>query len=190
MSIGKYLEEAYRNPNPELETIWKERLIEWRKEPTIVRIEKPTRIDRARILGYKAKQGYIVTRIKLTRGGRQRTKQKSGRRPKTSRRKKIVGKNYRWIAEERVSKKYKNCEVIGSYQIAKDGLHYWFEVVLADREQVSKYKGMEWLNDARGRAFRGITAAAKKSRGILTHKGKGVEKNRPSLAAHGKRGKN
>ncbi len=190
MAIGKYIEQEYRNPGEELKRVWRERMIAWRKEPAIVRIERPTRIDRARALGYKAKQGYVLVRVKLDRGGRMRPQFKGGRRPKTARRKKIVGKNYRWIAEERASRKYKNCEVLGSYEIAKDGLCYWFEIILADREQVSRYEGMEWLARARGRAFRGLTAAAKKSRGILTHKGKGAEKLRPSLRSHGRRGKN
>lgn len=189
MTIGKYLEQEYRNPSEELRKIWKERIIAWRVEPAITRIEKPTRIDKARSLGYKAKQGYLVVRVQLIRGGRKRKQFKGGRKPKKARRKKIVGKNYRWIAEERAARRYKNCEVLGSYEIAKDGIHYWFEIILADREQVSKYAGMEWLAKARGRAFRGITSAARKSRG-LRHKGKGVEKIRPSLAAHGKRGKN
>ncbi len=190
MTIGKYLEQEYRKPGEELKKIWRERIIAWRREPAVVRAENPTRIDRARALGYKAKQGYIVVRVKLLRGGRQRPQFKGGRRPKTSRRRKIVGKSYRWVAEERASRRYINCEVLGSYEIAKDGMHYWFEIILADREQVKRYKGMEWIANSKGRAFRGITAAGKKSRGILTHKGKGVEKNRPSLAAHGKRGKN
>ncbi len=188
MSIGKYLEQEYRNPSEELKKIWRDRMIAWRKEPAIIRIEKPTRIDRARALGYKAKQGYVTVRVKVKRGGRLREQIKGGRRPKAYRRRKIVGKNYRWIAEERASRKYKNCEVLGSYQIAKDGKHYWFEIILADRQQVSRYDGMEWLAKSRGRAFRGITSAARKSRG-LRHKGKGAEKIRPSLAAHGKRGK-
>jgi large subunit ribosomal protein L15e len=189
MTIGKYLEQEYRNPSEELKKIWRARIIAWRKEPTVLGIENPTRIDRARALGYKAKQGYVIARVKLKRGGRQRPQIKSGRRPKTYRHRKIVGKNYRWIAEERAARRYKNCEVLGSYQIAKDGKHYWFEVILADRVQVGRYEGMEWLTHSRGKAFRGITSAARKSRG-LRHKGKGVEKNRPSLAAHGKRGKN
>lgn len=189
MSIGKYLEKEYRNPSDELKAIWRERMIAWRRDPAITRTEKPTRIDKARSLGYKAKQGYLVVRVKLKRGGRMRPRFKGGRRPKAYRRRKIVGKSYRWIAEERASRRYINCEVLGSYQVAKDGIHYWFEIILADREQVSRYDGMEWLAKARGKAFRGTTSAARKSRG-LRHKGKGVEKNRPSLAAHGKRGKN
>ncbi|MFH1210700.1 MAG: 50S ribosomal protein L15e, partial [archaeon] len=105
MTIGKYLEQEYRKPGDELRQIWKERIIAWRKEPAALRIEKPTRIDRARALGYKAKQGYIIVRVKVLRGGRMREQFKGGRRPKAYRRKKIVGKNYRWVAEERASRK-------------------------------------------------------------------------------------
>ncbi len=41
----------------------RERVVEWRKQNTITRLERPTRIDRARTLGYKAKQGIIIVRI-------------------------------------------------------------------------------------------------------------------------------
>jgi len=162
----KYLNKIYKKPKENLGEIWKQRLIKWRRDPAIVRIDKPTRLDRARSLGYKAKQGYLVVRVKLIRGGRTRPRFKSGRRSKAMRRRKVVGKSYQWIAEERASKKYPNCEVLNSYQIAVDGRYYWFEVLLADREQVSKYKGME-----------------RRSRG-LHKKGKGREKIRPSLRAN------
>ena len=33
------------------------RMVQWRREPVNCRIDKPTRIDAARRLGYKAKQG-------------------------------------------------------------------------------------------------------------------------------------
>ncbi len=62
----------------------KQRLIEWRREPSIVRVEKPTRINKARQYGYKAKQGgIIVVRVRLRRGGPfNRRRPNSGRRPK------------------------------------------------------------------------------------------------------------
>ena len=186
MSMYKYLSEIYKQPKQNLGEIWKKRLIKWRKDPSIVRIDKPTRLDRARSLGYKAKQGYIVVRDKVLRGGRKRPRFKGGRRSKHMRRRKVVGKSYQWIAEERATKKYPNCESLNSYQIAADGRHYWFEVLLADREQVSKYKGMEWLAKGKnkGRAFRGKTSAGRKSRGLRSNKGKGAEKIRPSLRAN------
>ncbi|HFC49221.1 MAG TPA: 50S ribosomal protein L15e, partial [Thermofilum sp.] len=46
----------------ELAEVLKARLIQWRRQPTIMRVEKPTRINRARAFGYKAKPGYVVVR--------------------------------------------------------------------------------------------------------------------------------
>ncbi len=186
MSIYKYIAEIYKKPIVRLGELWKQRLVEWRREPAIVRVDKPTRLDRARSLGYKAKQGYLIVRVRLIRGGRKRPQfHGGGRRSRTMRRRKIVGKSYQWIAEERVSKKYPNCEVLNSYQVAVDGRYYWFEVILADRVQVSKYKNMKWIAKGanKGRVFRGKTSAGKKSRG-LSKKGKGAEKIRPSLKAN------
>ena len=173
----------------QIEPLMKQRLIKWRKEPATIRIERPTRLDRARSLGYKAKEGYLTIRVKLKRGGRKREQPlKHGRRSKRSTSRKIVKKSYQWIAEERSVKKYPNCEVLNSYYVAQDGKNYWFEVILVDRVQVSKYQGMEWLANTKGRVQRGLTSAGKKSRG-LSHKGKGAEKLRPSLRAHQRRGK-
>jgi len=186
MGAYKYISKLFRKHD---RSLLRERLIEWRKSGNAVRVEKPLNIVRARTLGYKAKKGYILIRIRLLRGGRKRPQIKKGRRPKAMRRKKIVGKSYQWIAEERANKKYKNCEVIGSYQLAKDGQYYYYEVILGDREILKKYKGTEYLDHTKGKVFRGLTSAGRKSRG-LRGKGKGHEKNRPSLRAHGRRGKN
>ena len=74
MGYLKYLRESWKHPSPELESLWKERLIQWRQEPVTLRIEHPTRLDRARSLGYKAKPGYVVVRQRVDRGGRMRPK--------------------------------------------------------------------------------------------------------------------
>jgi large subunit ribosomal protein L15e len=180
--LYKYIRESFRNPSKELT---RERLIQWRREPSIVRLERPTRLDRARSLGYRAKQGIIMVRVKVKRGGRKRQLQKAGRRSKTSRRMKIVSKNYQWIAEERVAKKYVNCEVLNSYYVLEDGNYYWFEVILVDRANpvIKADKELSWITNERGRVFRGKTSAGIRARGLL-NKGKGAEKLRPSLRAH------
>jgi len=41
----------------------RERVIRWRKQNAITRIERPSRLQRARRLGYKAKQGIIVVKV-------------------------------------------------------------------------------------------------------------------------------
>ena len=188
LGIYKYIQQTWQQPKKFLGPLWKERLVALRRDESVVRIERPTRLDRARSLGYKAKQGYIVARVRVPRGGKQRPRQKSGRRSKTSRRKLVLKKSYQWIAEERCNRSFPNCEVLGSYPVAKDGRYYWFETILADQVQVSKYPGMRWVATERGRVFRGKTSAGQKSRGLL-HKGTGAEKIRPSLRAHKRLGK-
>jgi len=188
MGFQKYVKELYKNPD-QLKDLFFKRLIEWRKQPAVLRIEKPTNIASARSLGYKAKRGYFIVRVRLKRGGRKRPLFKGGRRPRTMRRRKIVGKSYQWIAEERAAKNFKNTEVLNSYQIAKDGVSYWFEVILLDKMIVRNYPEMGWLGDSKGRVYRGKTAAGKRTRGILTKKGTGAEKLRPSLRANKRRSK-
>lgn len=111
----------------------KSKAIAWRKEPTINRIERPSRIDRARRLGYKAKQGIVVVRIRVGRGGMRKQRPVAGRRPKHLGVVHIKqGISMRKVAERRVSEKFPNLEVMGSYYLHKDGTNLWYEVVLAD----------------------------------------------------------
>ncbi|MDD5253900.1 MAG: 50S ribosomal protein L15e [Candidatus Nanoarchaeia archaeon] len=174
MGYLKYVQKLYQESTA-IKPLLRERLIAWRKGKAVVRVSRPTRIDRARALGYKAKQGYIIVRVRLARGGRKRERLKAGRRSKAQRRKKIVDKNYQWVAEERANRHYVNCEVLGSYKVLEDGLHSWYEVILADRVQVSRYDGMDWLAFDQGRVYRGKTSAGQKSRGLI-RKGRGSEK--------------
>lgn len=45
---------------------------EYRQMPSLVRLTGPSRPDKARRLGYKAKQGYVVYRVRVRRGGRKK----------------------------------------------------------------------------------------------------------------------
>lgn len=186
MGTYQYVREIWKNPRQNMPELWKARLIKWRKEPVTIRIEKPTRIDRARALGYKAKQGYIIVRQRVSRGGRQRKKIVHARRPKTRRSRKIVSKNYQRIAEERANKKFVNCEVLNSYWVGQDGKHYWYEIILVDKAHpvIMADKNIKWIAEPqhRGRVFRGLTSAGRKARGMM-NKGKGAEKIRPSRQA-------
>ena len=183
MGMYQHIREIWKNPRENLGEIWRQRLMQWRRDNSITKIDYPTRLDRARNLGYKSKKGYIMVRVKLIRGGRKRPRFRGGRRPKAMRRKKIVKKNYQWIAEERANKKYPNCEILNSYFVAKDGRYYWYEVILLDREIVKTYPGMNWVGNVRGRVYRGLTSSGRRSRG-LRGKGIGYEKIRPSLNAN------
>ena len=149
---------------------FKERLIKWRKEKRFVKIDKPTRIDRARALGYKAKKGFVIVRGKLKRGGRKRPLYgRRGRKPsKTGVTSFTPTKSLQWIIEERVQMKYSNLEVLGSYPVGQDGKYKWFEVVLVDPNNpiIKKDKHMKWITERqhRGRVFRGLTPSGKRIR--------------------------
>ena len=119
----------WKENSPEL----RDRVISWRKQDAVTRIEKPSRILRARRLGYKAKQGIIVIRMRVGTGGMRKKRPTGGRRPKhlgVTRIKAAV--NMKQVADRRVLERYPNMALLGSYFIYKDGMHYWFEVILAD----------------------------------------------------------
>lgn len=110
----------------------KERAIQWRKEPTLVRVETPTRIDRARRLGFKSNKGMVTVRIRLSRGGMRRLRPKSGRRSKHLGVTRIKGHiNPYDVAKRRVVEKYPNLNVKGSYLLYQDGKYSWYEVILS-----------------------------------------------------------
>ena len=70
----KYIAEEWAQPEKSfVEELMRQRLVQWRKQPTVLRIEHPTRLDRARKLGYKAKQGIVVARAKVRRGNIKKT---------------------------------------------------------------------------------------------------------------------
>ena len=170
--------------------LWQKRLILWRKQPVTIRIKRPTRLDRARSLGYKAKPGFILVRQKVLRGGHKRPRITGGRRSKHARQKMILNMSYQTIAEQRANRKFKNCEVLNSYWVAEDSQYQWFEIILVDpmHPQILADKRVAWMFTKKGRVFRGLTSSGRKSRG-LRKKGKGSEHTRPSKSADLKRRK-
>ena len=73
MGAYKYLEELYKKKQSDLfRFLLRVRCWQFRQLNTIHRASRPTRPDKARRLGYKAKQGYVVYRVRVRRGGRKR----------------------------------------------------------------------------------------------------------------------
>ncbi|MFT4308639.1 MAG: 50S ribosomal protein L15e [Candidatus Woesearchaeota archaeon] len=186
MGMYKYLRELWNRPRDA--SGYKDLIIELRREPATLRVERPTRLDRARSLGYRAKQGIVVVRQRVRSGGHATGKPAGGRKTRRATPRVALTKNHQQIAEERAGRKYPNCEVLNSYLLASDSKHHWYEVILIDRAHpaVKADAQLGPLTKQRGRAQRGLTSAARKSRG-LRGKGKGYEKARPSKPAHGGR---
>src|SRR3989344_3438973 len=162
-----YIREAWKVPNQEMV---RTSMITWRTENAVTKIEKPTRLDKARMLGYKAKKGRRSKRMTVS---------------------KVLKMNYRWVAEQRAQKKFPNLEVLNSYYLAQDGKHYFFEVILVDPAQpeIKSDQVINWITEKnnQGRVFRGLTSAGKKSRGLRNKSP--TNKNRPSVRAGHRRGK-
>ena len=182
------LRETWKKPDPKRV---RELMIQWRKENTVTKIDKPTKLDRARNLGYKAKKGFVLARVRVIRGGRKRPVINKGRRSKRQTNKKVVKMNYRWIAEQRAQRKFKNLEVLNSYKLAKDGKHYFYEVILIDpnKPEIKNNKKTNWISNPKNkkRVLRGLTSAGKKSRGLRNKSP--MNKSRPSVRAGNRRGK-
>jgi len=184
----KYIAEAWVSPEKSyVKELLRQRLMIWRKQKAVTRIEKPTRLDRARKLGYKAKQGFVVVRVRVRRGGLRKARPRAGRRPKRMGVKKYKpAKSLKLIAEERAARKFPNLEVLNSYWVGEDGRYKWFEVILVDPHHpvIQSDPKINWIcqKQHKGRVFRGLTSAGKKVRG-LRRKGRGAEKMRPSRKA-------
>jgi len=182
----KYIAEAWAKPEKSfVDELMRQRLIEWRRQPVITRIDKPTRLDKARKLGFRAKQGFVMARVRVRRGGLRKVRPKAGRRPKRMGVKKFKpSKSLRLIAEERVGRKFPNLEVLNSYWVGEDGVSKWFEVLMIDPQHpvIKADKNINWIcqKQHHRRVFRSLTSAGKKVRS-LRRRGRGAEKFRPSL---------
>jgi len=193
-SFYSYISDAWSSPREGyVGALRQGRLKAWRQESTVQRIERPTRLDRARALGYKAKQGIVVARVKVRRGGRKKSRYERNRKTsKMGLNSMTMAKSIQRIAEERAGRRFRNMEVLNSYWVAEDGRQKFYEVILVDpcAPSIMSDKDLCWVcNDVhRGRAVRGKTSAGRKGRG-LRHKGSGTEKTRPGIRAHDGKGK-
>ena len=119
----------WKENSPELRA----KAVEWRKQNALLRVDRPSRIQRARRLGYKAKQGIVVVRMRVGKGNMRKKRPVAGRRPKHLGVVHIKqGISMQRVAERRVLKSFPNMESLGSYYLHKDGRYFWYEVILAD----------------------------------------------------------
>jgi len=167
MGFYKYLKTSFKRSS---KADNRQRLIQWRSEPAFLRIKHPTRLDRARTLGYKAKEGFVIVRACIKKGGRKRPRPNKGRMPSKLGVHFTPGKSRQLISEERVQRKYPNMEVLNSYWAGNDGKHAWYEVILVDpmHPQIQHDKDVNWICQKQHthRVNRSLTSAGKKIRGL------------------------
>lgn len=173
MGMYKQLRKLWEKPQG---ASYKNNLMTWRQEGVVTRLDAPTRLDRAHQIGYKAKPGVVVARVAIKRGSRKRPRPSGGRKPShAGQYKYTTAKSDQVLAEEKANKRFTNLEVVNSYWVGEDGTRKWFEIVLVDPENphIKADKQLSKISQRRGRAFRGLTSAGRKSRGV--GRGKGFE---------------
>ena len=160
MGMYKYIKETLQKEYSTRSPEYRARLTAWNRQPKLVRVKRPTNLARARELGYRARQGLFVVRVRVPRGKRKRKKPRKGRKPAKAGRFFSPGKSLQRIAEERANKRHPNCEVLNSYWVGETGQYKYFEAILYDLAHPANKK----LPRARGRVYRGLTSAGKKGR--------------------------
>jgi len=194
MGAYKYLEEMWKRKQSDvMRFLLRVRTWEYRQLPAIHRASRPSRPDKARRLGYKAKQGYVIYRVRVKRGSRKRKVSKGicYGKPSTSGVTAIkASRNLRSVAEERLGRKLGSLRVLNSYWVSQDASSKWFEVIAIDpmHKTIRSDPRINWICNPtmKHRELRGVTAAGRKARGLNRH-GKSALKVRPSRRANWKK---
>ncbi|KAJ3092304.1 60S ribosomal protein L15 [Quaeritorhiza haematococci] len=168
------MEELYKKKQSDvLCFLLRMRCWEFRQLNVIHRASRPSRPDKARRLGYKAKQGYVIYRIRVRRGGRKRPAPKGqvyGKPGNQGINQLKYQRSLRATAEERVGRKCPNLRVLNSYWVNQDSTYKYFEVILVDPQHkaIRRDPRINWICKAvhKHRECRGLTAIGKKNRGL------------------------
>jgi len=175
MGAYKYVSELYRKKQSDvMRYLLRIRCWQYRQLNRVHRCPRPTRPDRARRLGYKAKQGYVIYRVCMRRGGRKRPVAKGCPygKPKTSGavKQQKPERNLQSIAEERAGRRLKGLRVLNSYWVAADSTFKYFEIIMVDpfHKAIRRDPKINWMCNPvqKHRELRGLTASGKSSRGI------------------------
>merc|ERR1712168_1398930 len=171
----KDVSELYRKKQSDLlRFLFRIRCRQLRHLAAIHRASRPTRPDKARRLGYKNKQGFVIYRIAMRRGGRKRPVAKGCPygKPKTSGavKQQKPERNLQSIAEERAGRRLKGLRVLNSYWVAADSTFKYFEIIMVDpfHKAIRRDPKINWMCNPvqKHRELRGLTASGKSSRGI------------------------
>ncbi|KAG5679720.1 hypothetical protein PVAND_009267 [Polypedilum vanderplanki] len=146
---------------------------QYRQLTKLHRAPRPSRPDKARRLGYRAKQGFLIYRIRVRRGGRKRPVHKGCTygKPKSHGVNQLKPyRNLQSVAEERVGRRLGGLRVLNSYWVAQDAAFKYYEVICIDpfHNAIRRDPKVNWICNAvhKHRELRGLTSAGKSSRGI------------------------
>eukprot|EP01130_Rhizamoeba_saxonica_P007411 TRINITY_DN299_c0_g1_i1.p2 TRINITY_DN299_c0_g1~~TRINITY_DN299_c0_g1_i1.p2 ORF type:complete len:203 (-),score=40.08 TRINITY_DN299_c0_g1_i1:1073-1681(-) len=185
MGAYKYLDELWRKKQSDtMRFLLRIRCWEYRQLPALHRCTRPTRPSKARKLGYKAKQGYVIYRVRIRRGGRKKPVPKGqvyGKPNNAGINSLKNTRGLRAIAEERIGRACGSLRVLNSYWVNEDATYKYFEVILVDPQHnaIRNDPRINWIVNPvhKHRELRGLTAAGKKGRGLSSGR---TNKHNPS----------
>merc|ERR1719163_2291334 len=194
MGAYKYLQELWRKKQSDIiRFVLRVRCWEYRQLPVIHKVQRPSRLDKARTLGFKQKQGYAIYRVRIRRGGRKRAVGKGivyGKPVHGGIRKLKKARSHRSVAEEKIGRRCSNMRVLNSYWVGQDAAYKFYEVIVVDpaHKAIKDDPRINWIVSEKHnrRELRGLTSAGKKYRG-LRQKGYRANALRPSRRANYKR---
>nr|AGH70163.1 60S ribosomal protein L15 [Placozoa sp. H4] len=174
MGVYRYLEELNKKKQSDLlRYTMRVRCWYFRQLATVHRVNHPTRPDSARKLGYKAKQGYVIYRVRVRRGGRKRMVRKGATMGKPTNQgvnQLKFQRSLQSVAEERVGRACGGLRVLNSYWVCEDSVYKYYEVILVDpaHKAITRDARINWICKPvhKHRELRGLTSAGRKNRGL------------------------
>uniref|UniRef100_A0A1I7VCL4 Ribosomal protein L15 n=1 Tax=Loa loa TaxID=7209 RepID=A0A1I7VCL4_LOALO len=186
MGAYRYMQELWRKKQSEtMRYLLRIRCWQYRQLTAIHRVSRPTRPEKARRLGYRAKQGYIIYRVRVRRGGRKRhvVKGQTYGKPKNHGVNELkFARCKQSVAEERVGRRCGSLRVLNSYWVGQDSTYKFYEVIMIDPmhkpssngdttrvNSHSKNPDTQWITKPvhKHRELRGLTSAGRRSRGLV-----------------------
>lgn len=179
------MEELWRHKQSDaLRFLLRVRAWEYRQRSNICTCNRPSRTDKAHRLGYKAKQGYIIVRAGVRRGGRKRQNHRGmvfGKPKHAGINHLKFERNLQSVAEEKVGRQYSNLRVLNSYWVNQDATMKYYEVILVDpnHQKIRNDPRINWICNPvhKHREMRGLTSAGRKGRGLRKkgHRANGIK---------------
>merc|ERR1711981_19242 len=170
MGAYKYQNELWRKKQSDvMKYILRLRAWHLRQLPAIHRASRPSRPEKARLMGCKAKQGYVVYRVRVRRGCRKRLAPKGatyGKPVHEGVNQLKFQRRIQSVAEERAGKAMGGLRVVNSYWAAEDSTYKYYEVVMVDPQHkvIRRDADMNWIAQPvhKHRELKGLTSAGKK----------------------------
>ncbi|XP_049777532.1 60S ribosomal protein L15-like [Schistocerca cancellata] len=174
MGAYKHIQELYRKKQSDImKFLLRIRCWQYKQLTRMGRAPGPLRPDKARRLGYRAKQGFVIYRIRVRRGGRKHRVPKDATYGKP----KSLGvnelkptRNFQSISEERVGRRCGALRMLNCCWVAQDSTYKYYEVILVDPAHKAIRRDAKINGICRAvmkhRELQGLTSAGSKSHGL------------------------